>query len=91
MVVEHIAPGRADEIRGPDETDLKSTKVLALPIEEASAKVRTGPPIDEEADLALPYWAGQLPLTSGTGEPISAPDLNGDRPVPDSISGWTRP
>ncbi len=89
-VVEHIASGRAEEIRGPDETDLKSTRVLSLPIDEASAKVRTGPPIDEEADLELPHWAGQLPLTQGTGEPIPAPDLAGDPAVPDSIKSWSR-
>jgi nitroimidazol reductase NimA-like FMN-containing flavoprotein (pyridoxamine 5'-phosphate oxidase superfamily) len=88
-VVEHIAPGRADEVRGPDETDLKSTKVLAVPIEEASAKVRTGPPVDEEPDLELPHWAGQLPLTRGTGEPIPAPDLTGDPPVPGSVRDWS--
>jgi nitroimidazol reductase NimA-like FMN-containing flavoprotein (pyridoxamine 5'-phosphate oxidase superfamily) len=85
LVVEHIVPGRAEEIRGPDETDLRSTKVLAIPMEEASAKVRTGPPVDEEADLDLPFWAGQLPLTQGTGYPIPAPDLTGDLPVPGSI------
>jgi len=89
-VVEHIAPGRADEIRGADETDLRSTRVLSIPIEEASAKVRTGPPIDEEADLELPHWAGQLPLTQGTDEPIPAPDLAGDPAVPDSIKSWSR-
>jgi nitroimidazol reductase NimA-like FMN-containing flavoprotein (pyridoxamine 5'-phosphate oxidase superfamily) len=90
-VVEHIAPGRADEIRAPDETDLKSTKVLSMPIEEASAKVRTGPPVDEEADLGLPYWAGVLPLTSGSGEPKPAPDLDGDPPVPEHVARWARP
>ncbi len=90
-VVEHIAPGRPEEVRGPDATDLKSTRVLSLPIEEASAKVRTGPPVDEKADLDLPHWAGQLPLTSGTGDPISAPDLTQDLPVPDSVRGWSRP
>jgi nitroimidazol reductase NimA-like FMN-containing flavoprotein (pyridoxamine 5'-phosphate oxidase superfamily) len=89
-VVDHIAPGRSEEIRGPDETDLKSTRVLAIPIEEASAKVRTGPPIDEEKDLDLRSWAGQLPLTSGTGDPIPAPDLAGDPPVPESIKDWSR-
>ncbi len=89
-VVEHIAPGRADEIRGADETDLKSTRVLSIPIEEASAKVRTGPPVDEEADLDLPYWAGQLPLTQSTGTPIPAPDLAGDPEFPDSIKSWSR-
>jgi uncharacterized protein len=90
-VVEHIAPGRPEEIRGPDESDLRSTKVLSIPIEEASAKVRTGPPLDEEADLELPYWAGQLPLTNGTGEPIPAPDLAGDPPVPQHVRSWARP
>jgi nitroimidazol reductase NimA-like FMN-containing flavoprotein (pyridoxamine 5'-phosphate oxidase superfamily) len=89
-VVEHIAPGRPEEIRGADETDLKSTRVLSMPIEEASAKVRTGPPIDEEADLQLPHWAGQLPLTQGTGEAVPAPDLAGDPAVPDSIKSWSR-
>jgi uncharacterized protein len=89
-VVNHIAPGRPEEIRGADETDLKSTRVLAIPIEEASAKVRTGPPIDEEKDLELPSWAGQLPLTSGTGDPIPAPDLDGNPAIPDSIKNWSR-
>ena len=90
-VVDHIAPGRSDEIRGADETDSKSTRVLSIPIEEASAKVRTGPPIDEEADLDLHHWAGQLPLTSGTDEPIPAPDLRQELPVPDSVRSWSRP
>jgi nitroimidazol reductase NimA-like FMN-containing flavoprotein (pyridoxamine 5'-phosphate oxidase superfamily) len=90
-VVDHIAPGRPDEVRGADAADLKSTRVLSLPIEEASAKVRTGPPVDEQADLALPHWAGQLPLTGGTGDPISAPDLVGDPAIPDSIRSWSRP
>jgi nitroimidazol reductase NimA-like FMN-containing flavoprotein (pyridoxamine 5'-phosphate oxidase superfamily) len=89
-VVEHIAPWRADEVRGPDATDLKSTRVLSLPIEEASAKVRTGPPVDEKADLDLPHWAGQLPLTSGSGDPITAPDLTEDLPVPESVRSWSR-
>jgi uncharacterized protein len=90
-VVEHIAPGRAHEIRGADETDLTSTRVLSIPIEEASAKVRTGPPVDEEADMELPHWAGQLPLANGTGEPIPAPDLRGDPAVPASVKSWSRP
>jgi nitroimidazol reductase NimA-like FMN-containing flavoprotein (pyridoxamine 5'-phosphate oxidase superfamily) len=89
-VVEHIAAGRADEIRSADETDLKSTRVLSLPIEEASAKVRTGPPVDEKADLELPHWAGQLPLTSGTGDPIPAPDLVGDPAIPESVRSLRR-
>jgi uncharacterized protein len=90
-VIEHIAPGRSEEIRGPDDADLRSTKVLSMQIEEASAKVRTGPPLDEEDDLGLPYWAGVLPLTSGTGEPVSAPDLAGHPPVPAHVINWERP
>jgi uncharacterized protein len=90
-VVEHIAPGRSDEVRGADEMDLKSTRVLSIPIEEASAKVRTGPPADEEADLGLPNWAGRLPLAQSTGEPIPAPDLAGDVAIPDSVRSWSRP
>jgi hypothetical protein len=91
LVVEHIARGRSEEIRGPSDVDLRSTQVLSMPIEEASAKVRTGPPIDDEEDLDLPYWAGVLPLLSGTGDPVSAPDLNGNPPVPEHVLRWTRP
>lgn len=91
LVVEHIAPGRAEEVRGPSEVDLRSTKVLAMEIDEASAKVRTGPPIDDDEDLELPYWAGVLPLELGTGAPVNAPDLTRDLPVPDHVRGWSRP
>jgi uncharacterized protein len=90
-VIEHIAPGRTDQIRGPDATELRSTRVLSMPIEEVSAKVRTGPPVDEQADLELPYWAGQLPLTQSSGDPIPAPDLTRDLPVPEHVTRWERP
>jgi uncharacterized protein len=91
LVVEHIAPGRSEEVRGPSEVDLRSTKVLAMEIDQASAKVRTGPPLDDDEDLALPYWAGVLPLTQDAGEPVPAPDLNGDPQVPDHVRDWSRP
>jgi len=90
-VIEHVAPGRSEEVRGPNETELRSTKVLAMEIEEASAKVRTGQPADDEEDLDLPYWAGLLPLTLGTGEPVPAPDLTQDLPLPGHLAGWKRP
>src|SRR5438270_5785885 len=67
---EHVIPGRWDEVREPNDSELKATTVLALPLQEASAKVRTGPPIDDEEDHALPVWAGVLPLRLATGEPI---------------------
>src|SRR5262249_20979029 len=90
-VIEHVAPGRSDQVRGPNGTELRSTKVLALESEEASAKVRTGHPEDEEADLELPFWAGVLPLAIQAGEPIPAPDLDGDPAVPEHLSRWQRP
>lgn len=60
--VEHVVPGRTSEARPPADTELRGTMVLSLPLAEASAKVRTGPPVDEPEDLALPCWAGVLPL-----------------------------
>ena len=67
----HIVPGRWEELRPVTETELAATSVLALPIEEASAKVRTGPPKDDEEDLDWPVWAGVVPLrlTPGTAAP----------------------
>ncbi|HEX7421527.1 MAG TPA: pyridoxamine 5'-phosphate oxidase family protein, partial [Thermoanaerobaculia bacterium] len=61
-LVDHVAKGRSRDARAPNESELKQTLVLALPITEASAKIRTGPPIDDEEDYALPIWAGVLPL-----------------------------
>jgi nitroimidazol reductase NimA-like FMN-containing flavoprotein (pyridoxamine 5'-phosphate oxidase superfamily) len=78
--VEHVAPGRWHETRQPDEQEFKATAVVAVPIEEASAKVRTGPPVDDKADLDGPYWAGLVPLPTRVGPLIPAPDL------PDSIA-----
>ncbi len=69
-LVEHIVPGRTAEARGPNETELKATEIVALTIAEASAKVRTGGPVDVGADLELPLWAGHVPLHTAAGEPI---------------------
>jgi nitroimidazol reductase NimA-like FMN-containing flavoprotein (pyridoxamine 5'-phosphate oxidase superfamily) len=69
-LVEHIVPGRSAEVRAPNESELRQTLVLALPIEEASAKIRTGPPIDDDEDYSLPVWAGVVPITLTRGEPI---------------------
>jgi uncharacterized protein len=68
----HIVPGRWDELRPVTEQELAATSVLALPLEEASAKVRTGPPKDDDEDLTWPVWAGVVPLTLASGAP--APD-----------------
>ncbi len=67
----HIVPGRWDEVRQPTEQELKSTSVLALALNEVSAKVRTGGPIDDEEDYALPIWAGVVPIRTRAGEPLA--------------------
>ncbi len=79
---DHVIPGRWDEVRLPTPEELKSTTVLALPLEEVSAKVRTGPPIDDEADYDLAVWAGVIPLSLAAGAPISDPRLNSDTRLP---------
>jgi nitroimidazol reductase NimA-like FMN-containing flavoprotein (pyridoxamine 5'-phosphate oxidase superfamily) len=71
----HVAPGRWEEVRQPSDHELKATEVLALPLAEASAKVRKGGPVDDEEDMAWPVWAGVVPVRMTTGEPIPAPDL----------------
>jgi hypothetical protein len=76
----HVVPGRWDEVRQPTEQELKSTTVLALALDEVSAKVRTGPPIDDEEDYALPVWAGVVPLRIEAGDP--APDARLPEGVP---------
>ena len=72
---EHLVRGRWQDVRGPSPIELKATAILSLPIVEASAKVRTGPPIDDEEDHAIPCWAGVLPLSMAAGEPVPCPKL----------------
>lgn len=72
---EHVIPGRWNEVREPTEQELKATTVLSLPLVEVSAKVRTGPPIDDEEDYALTVWAGVLPLRIVAGAPVNDPRL----------------
>ena len=90
-LVEHVAPGRSAETRGPTTSELRATLTLAVALDEASAKVRTGPPIDEPEDHALPHWAGELPLTTVAGPPRPDPALPADREVPATVRGWRRP
>ena len=72
---EHVLPGRWAEVRQPNDGELKKTMVLRMPLMEASAKIRSGPPIDEETDYNLRVWAGELPLSLVAGEPITDPRL----------------
>jgi nitroimidazol reductase NimA-like FMN-containing flavoprotein (pyridoxamine 5'-phosphate oxidase superfamily) len=90
-IVEHIVPGRWAEARQPSENELKATSVLALPIEEASAKVRTGPPLDDEPDYALPVWAGVIPIASEPAAPVPDPRMAAGAPVPPGIARYVRP
>lgn len=84
-IVDHVLPGRVGEIRPNTSKELAATKVIALPIDEASAKVRTGGVNDEEADLGTPVWAGVVPLRIVAGEPEPSDDVPADVRVPDSV------
>jgi len=85
VINDHIAP-IWDTARPPSETDLKQTLVLALPLTEASAKVRDGAPIDDDDDTDGPHWAGVVPLTAAWGEPVADPDLRGAPDCPVAVT-----
>jgi nitroimidazol reductase NimA-like FMN-containing flavoprotein (pyridoxamine 5'-phosphate oxidase superfamily) len=70
IITDHVVPERWDEVRGPNELEMKQTVVLALPLEEVAAKVRMGPPADDEEDYALPIWAGVVPIHTQLGDPV---------------------
>ncbi len=86
-IVEHIVPGRSAFTRGPSVEELAATSVLRVPIVEASAKVRTGGPVDDAEDLGLPWWAGVIPVGIGIGPVIAV--CKGVA-VPDHVGGWGR-
>jgi nitroimidazol reductase NimA-like FMN-containing flavoprotein (pyridoxamine 5'-phosphate oxidase superfamily) len=74
-LIDRVAPNRSAACRPPNAKELAATSVLAVPITEASAKIRSGPPLpDDGEDLALPYWAGTIPLCTSRGTPMNAPD-----------------
>jgi nitroimidazol reductase NimA-like FMN-containing flavoprotein (pyridoxamine 5'-phosphate oxidase superfamily) len=85
---EHVIPGRWAEVRQPNEGELKKTLVLRIPLMEASAKIRRGPPIDDEADYALPVWAGELPIRLAFGAPISDARLSQHLEAPAYIRNY---
>jgi nitroimidazol reductase NimA-like FMN-containing flavoprotein (pyridoxamine 5'-phosphate oxidase superfamily) len=90
-IVEHVAPGRGAEVRPPSELELRATRVVTVPLDEASAKVRVGPPKDDADDLGLPCWAGELPLRllplALVRDPLLPPGIE---PTP-TVTGWRRP
>ena len=90
LLAEHVIPGRWADVRQPNERELKQTSVLKLPIEEFSAKVRTGPPIDDEEDYSFPTWAGVVPLEMSVGEPIADERLLQGQRAPEYANNYSR-
>jgi uncharacterized protein len=87
---EHIIPQRWDEVRIPNPQEIQGTLVLALPINEASAKIRTGAPLDDEEDYNLPVWAGEIPLEIVAKNPIPDPKLTPEIPTPNYAIDYSR-
>jgi nitroimidazol reductase NimA-like FMN-containing flavoprotein (pyridoxamine 5'-phosphate oxidase superfamily) len=87
---EHMIPGRWKDVREPNESELQKTTVLSLPISEASAKIRTGPPLDDEEDYELPVWAGVVPLRLTAAEPIDDPRLVSETNIPGYAANYQR-
>jgi nitroimidazol reductase NimA-like FMN-containing flavoprotein (pyridoxamine 5'-phosphate oxidase superfamily) len=87
---DHVIPGRWDDVREPNEQELKGTSVLALPLLEVSAKVRTGPPKDDEEDMTIPVWAGELPLRITAGSPVDDPQLSVGISQPAYVTSYSR-
>lgn len=87
---EHIIRGRWADVRLPTPNELKATLVLSLPLEEASAKIRTGAPVDDEADYALKVWAGEIPLRLKAGVPIPDSRLPAETELPAHVADYSR-
>lgn len=88
LFTEKLVPGRWADVRPPTRQELKGTKVLRLPLDEASAKVRSGPPIDDDEDYDLPVWAGVLPLATQVAEPQPDPRLDPAIETPGYVADW---
>lgn len=87
---EHMIPGRWEDVREPNEREMQLTTVLVLPLTEASAKVRTGPPLDDEEDYELDIWAGVIPLRLVAGIPIDDARLPENRELPEYAVRYAR-
>jgi uncharacterized protein len=90
-LIDHVAPGRWDHIRHPNEKELAATSVLSIPIVEASAKLRSGDPLDDEADYALPVWAGQIPFAMKALTPMADARLDASTPIPAHVTEYRLP
>ena len=91
VLVEALIPGRSGEVRPHTRNEIKATSVLRLPITEASAKIRNGPPVDDEEDMDTEVWAGLLPIHTTFGEPVTDDDMRMDLPPSPSIANYGRP
>jgi uncharacterized protein len=89
-LVEHVCTGRARDVRAPNESELRQTLVIAMPLAEASAKIRTGPAADDEEDYALPIWAGVIPLALTPSMPIDDERLTADVTAPAYATNYRR-
>jgi nitroimidazol reductase NimA-like FMN-containing flavoprotein (pyridoxamine 5'-phosphate oxidase superfamily) len=90
VIAEHIVPGRWDAVRAPTDRELDATTVVALRLDEASAKIRSGPPADQERDRRRPVWGGVLPLALTPGVPVPDGFTDPATPVPDYLAGYRR-
>jgi nitroimidazol reductase NimA-like FMN-containing flavoprotein (pyridoxamine 5'-phosphate oxidase superfamily) len=86
---EHLVPGRWQHVRAPNRKELKATQVLALALDEASAKIRSGPPVDDDEDMQLDVWAGVLPLALQAAPPLPDPQLGEQVDVPEHVASWS--
>jgi uncharacterized protein len=90
-LIDHVAPGRWEHIRHPNDKELAATSVLSIPIVEASAKLRSGDPLDDEADYALPIWAGQIPIATKALTPVHDARVEASIPVPAHVTEYRLP
>jgi nitroimidazol reductase NimA-like FMN-containing flavoprotein (pyridoxamine 5'-phosphate oxidase superfamily) len=88
IISDHLIAGRWNDVRLPTEQELKATAVLEFTMEEASAKIRSGPPLDDEEDYALPVWAGVLPLQLKPGDPVPDSRLPAGMPLPEYVRSY---
>jgi uncharacterized protein len=90
-LIDRLYPGRWAELRPPHEKEIKATSVIAMPIVEASAKIRSGPPLDYDADMGAPVWAGVIPLALTPGAPVADPKLGAKIALPDTLAQFALP
>jgi uncharacterized protein len=90
-LIERLYPGRWATLRPPTEQEIKATAVVSMPIEEASAKIRSGPPLDYEKEMGADVWAGVIPLTLTPGPPVTDPRLSPGIPMPETLARFKLP